>query len=556
MRLATAYKLGQYNFCIPTESVRTHNIEIVEYPTLGTTFVHENMETISVRAFSVTERTQSTLDVNFLKLMVEVPQSYTLTTDRGNYTVAIEQMTIEQRYSFYEITLRLIEVSEVKPLRIVVETPNTDLTDNVIALALEPTTVGRCGTLTLTVENKDSDQSFAAAEADTITVYVGENMELWNFGDYYVDKIYNNMGVEGWFSRFEARTLSAQKLADTEYASDETWDTSTTIYDLITANDSSAILYNTSLSDTGVSTLLDSRYLSTQRIVKAGTTKMQALSDLISYIYTDLSEEWVAYTSDSGDILYVQPAFTGGTVQHEFIWSSNIFDATVSQARGSRNFIIGYGSDLADTQATTTFTDKKTDANYDYKHNCACLPVYDTVYVVVSDTGNSQGIISSYDDTNGYVEHYYDLTNSTYNCCFAYSTTNLLIGTDTKILEYTISAEEGIEIIKDDCYKNYFCSIITVSDVPYVVFDNGSYELIEAKRNAASDWSLEQISYSGSAYFNPALFTDGSVIWIVAGFSSEWLYLGEKQSINSPIIWTNLETTYSAEKDIVVGTTA
>ena len=402
-----------------------------------------------IRTFKITEIIEwdDRLDFLFLKKLLEFPSSHILNSD---YTVCVQNVRVVEYPERWELEINLIEANSYNTVEsnLVRETSGgttTAINEAVTSIDATSEFEQQAGVLTLQINNEDDEYTSFFNNTDYINLYLGYDWFLSYVSQYTIDKLTFDSQKSKDVVQLRGRTRAGADLADVTYTANRTWPTSVTdIYEIITdtAQDL-CILKNTDLTlASGEGTALQGKFLSTQRTIEAGTTKAHALKLLADYISTDHNETWIFWADPTTMILHAQ-SLTSGTADHTVKGSDKLIHLHLSQGTLSKNWVMGYGSSLGSTQESTSLTTLKNDSNYVLKLNSICLPE-DDVYIVGSDTGASRAFIGRYSyeyplTSGSYDEIYYDTTNTTYNCCFAVSTDDIIIGSDTKILHLDIA---------------------------------------------------------------------------------------------------------------------
>jgi hypothetical protein len=519
------YSLGSYIFHAVKETPRLYNTRVQEFSTLSSKNEIENVVSRRVQ-FVLIDNTQDVTDILFLKLMMRVPQIYELKSSTGTFNVVLDEIKFFRRDQSWRVEIRAVEAERVDIIRSVMEGETFRLEDELINVEAERSFSSRAGTLSVTIANKNDALAYFVDTAQYVDLFQGYNFELDHFGSYYTLKLYHTLSQSGNTIRFEGFSSASQILNDVIYINDETWLSTTTIYELITAAASYSILDNTGISDAGVSTLLQTRYLTTDRNIAAGITKLEALNLLIEYILQDLNEEWLGYTSDTENVLFVQPARQDLEITHELEKEVNILNAYSSSSASDKNWIAGYG-DVLDNIPLTEVEDVKADATYTRKHNSSCLPDYDQIWTVATDaTDVSVGVLATWDEENGYIEQYRDIDHE-YNCCFALTEYDILIGSDTHILvldrEFVFTEGPShllpTTIISKPVTQNDYIAYITETQF---VFSNDAGDTWTAKSTPTGE--ALQLSGEPSRYW--LLVTDAGTlkVYYTTDYGDSWIF--------------------------------
>ena len=523
------YFLGSYRFNVAQESPRVHSSSLQEMDTISKYNYIDNLGMKRI-LFVIREHTQAYKDVLFLKVMLSVPELLVLKTSSGDFNVVINEVKFYRKENSWDIEIRAVEADECHIIKAVFQGTNFRLENDIISVEAERAYSSRAGSVLIYISNKDNARAFFADTAQIADLYIGNDNELYHFGEYNIRKIYHNLNGGGNTIRLEGTSNTSFLLSDTIYINDQTWNTSTSIYNLITADSAYSILYNTSVSGSGVSTLLQSRYLTTERVISAGTTKLQALDLLIEYIFEDLQEEWIGYTSDTLNILYVQPARQELESTHTLTYGENLVEGYATTYSSDKNWIAGYGVTLGNVD-NTSVDEYNDDANYIRKHNCSCLLTYDHLWTVATDTGTSEGVLASWDPLNFYIEHYRD-EDHTYNCCFCLTSDDILIGSNTHILHFSTDAvfQEGTA---HELPTSVNSKSKPVTEDDYIAFINDSAFVYSD--DAGDTWS----SKSTPTGVNLALSGNNTRYWLLVSDAGTYKVY---YSVNQGDSWT-LSTT-------------
>lgn len=415
--------------------------------------------------------------IQILKGLRNAKQAHVLETNKGIYDVVVEDIIITEFATDFRVVFVLREFEELyfpkfKFTR-VRNNEELDITKFIFHAEIETQSAQVIPIAILQISNLQDINAQLLKFDDKIYYYGGfENFILKAILD--IDSIENKGSKTDESKEIRCTLTSARRLLTTKQIAEKIFPDTTSIYDIITSPD--GLLKDTGLSDAGVSTDLQTRFLTEDFIFYAAETKSEIALRLTEEIFNQLGEKWIFYTGSIEDIFYFQPDLPQTEFDIKYVWGENIISKSFINLKGNlKTWVLAYGAELVTTHDSTTTEIIHDETGLIFEPHCLRYTSDLNLYGVATNSA-AQGIIF-WILGNVYEQLYFDALHSKYNCVFNFGD-YLLIGHSDGILTvdtraFTLGGEEIISKAVEDWHISQLENLMIAIDkgnIPHILF--------------------------------------------------------------------------------------